>query len=331
MFLLAVATVEAKDPGGGLADRLAERATQPDVTLVPPIGEPSPKAGSFLVAYEVPVGATPDPARVGTYDVAPSSCSEALVFETVPATESREELWLVQSGIGMRLGLPQLGLSASFGQKSLAGISYVVTEKLVVTGGLEELEACCLRSPEKCTDRYVSEYWRGTGKISRLTADDAGLKASVRGLEQAGKIDFANTRGWSMASTWDQPMYFAYRVQGFQAPSCQSYMNDLPDLPNKVLFTGVSRRLASEQQAREDARSDARMQVVKYLGEELKIEGDRVVASAEAVVSGVKDSLVCLDPVAATPEGPSYLARVRMYVDREKLDVAMAEIRSAKK
>ena len=328
MWSIACAVAFAKDPGGGLADRLAERATQPDVTLVPPIGEPSPKAGSFLVAYEPAVGTEPDPARVGTYEVSPSSCSEALVFERVPADETREELWLVQSGIGMRLGLPQLGLSASFGHKSLAGVSYVVKEKLVVTGGLEELEACCLRSPEKCTDRYVSEYWRGTGKISRLVADESGLKASLKNLEAAGKVDFANTKGWSMASTWTEPMYFAYRVQGFQAPSCQSYMNDLPDVEAKVLFTGVSRRLASEQQAREDARSDARMQVVKYLGEELKIENDRVLASAEAVISGVKDSLVCLDPVADTPEGPSHLARVRMYVDRAKIEAAMAEMKS---
>ena len=62
-----------------------------------------------------------------------------------------------------------------------------------------------------------------------------------------------------------------------------------PDLQQRRSRTGPFR--SRFPQAREDARSDARIQVVKYMGEELKIEGDRVLATAEAVVSGVKDSL----------------------------------------
>jgi hypothetical protein len=123
-------------------------------------------------------------------------------------------------------------------------------------------------------------------------------------------------------------MYFAYRVERLQLPSCEAYMNDLPEVPGKVLFTGVSRRVPSEQEARTDARADARLQVVRYLGEELSIEGDEVVSRAEALVSGVKDGLTCLDEPQATPEGPQYLARVRMYVDADRLKAAMQELSS---
>ncbi len=322
-MILLVSALSPAFAADSLPDRLAARATAPDVILVPPVGEPSPKAGSFLIRY-----AGDDPARAGTYEVGPSSCSEALTFKSVAANESREELWLVDAGVGATIGLPQFGVSVGGGAKSIAGVNYQLTDKLVVDGGLKQLEECCLRSPEKCTDRYVSEVWRGGGKIHRVTATDAGIKTSLKALDKLGKIDFATTKGWTMASNWGENMYFAYRTSAFQAPSCQSYMNDLPELDGKVLFTGVSRRVLSEQEARRDAQSDARQQLVKYLGEEYKITGDVVATQAEALVAGIKDSLTCLDPVETTPEGPSYLARVRMYVDRAAVEEAMSAMQS---
>jgi hypothetical protein len=321
VFVLATgfasAGSSAAHAGESLSDRLAERATQPDVVLVPPIGEPSPPMGAFVV-----------PAESGGFDVGPSACSSALTLREVDATETRSELWLVDSGVGARLGLPQFGLSASSGAHSVAGLNYVVQKKLVVSGGLDALEACCLRSPETCTDRYVSEYWVGTGAIHRLTESGGSLKTSLKALDKLGSIDFQNTKGWSMASKWDRPMYFAYRTSEFRARSCSSYMDDLPEQPGRVLFTGVSQRVGSEQQARRDAQADARQQVVRYLGEHLSISGDVATSSAEAVLSGVKDELTCLDDVVTTPEGPSYLARVRMYVDESALTGASAAMKS---
>jgi len=307
--------------GDPLPERLAERATQPSVVLVPPIGEPSPAAGSFLVPAD-----PSDPALAGTFEVARSSCSDALVFKTVSATEAREELWMVDSGIGARLGLPQFGVKIGGSTKSMAGIQYDIADKLVVDGGLAELEACCLRSPDKCTDRYIAEYWRGTGSLYKMVASNAAMKSTLKYLDKLGKIDFGTAKGWSSSSEWTEPQYFAYRVQRFQLPSCESYMNDLQEVEGKVLFTGVSKRLPSEQEARRDARNDARQQLVRYIGEEFSIEGDEVVSHAEALISGVKDGLTCIDEPQSTPEGPQYLARVRMYVDSEAVDAVVADM-----
>lgn len=320
--LLLLSTLPAI-AGESLPDRLAARATAPDVILIPPVGEPSPKAGSFLIRY-----AGDDPARAGAYEVGPSSCSEALTFKTVAANESREELWLLDAGVGATIGLPQFGVSIGGSAKSIAGVKYQLVDKLVVDGGLKALEECCLRSPEKCTDRYVSEVWRGGGEVHRMTGTESGVKTSLKYLDKLGKIDFATTKGWTMASTWGTDMYFAYRTSTFQAPSCQSYMNDLPDVEGKLLFTGVSRRVLSEQEARRDAQDDARQQLVKYLGEEYKITGDVVATRAEALVSGIKDALTCTDPTEQTPEGPAYLARVRMYVDKAAVEAAVAEMQT---
>jgi hypothetical protein len=308
-----------------LSERLAERATQPDVTLTPPISDPSPAAGSFLIPY-TPEG-EPDPKRVGTYEVAASSCTAELAFKVVPSSESREELWMMDSGAGATVGLPQFGIKIGGGTKSMAGIRYTIQDKLIVEpDSIKKLESCCMRNPEKCTDRYIAEYWRGVGALHRSTGTDAALKTSLKALDKVGKIDFGVDKGWTMSSKWEEPQYFAYRVQRFQLPSCQSYMNDLPEVEGKLLFAGVSARSANEQTARMDARNDARQQLVRYLGEEFKITGDQVTSSAEALISRVKDGLTCLDEPTPSPEGPQYLARVVMYVDAAGVEAAAKEM-----
>lgn len=326
-LMLASMAMQPAQAGSNTAQRLAERATQPDVVLVPPVGSPSPKLGSFVILYTPDEGEPVDPARDGTYEVGPSSCSETLKFRQVDATSKREELWMVSTGIGATIGLPQLNIGGSFGTKSLAGIDYALSHKLILDDGLDELEACCLRSPEKCTDRYISEFWYGTGSIHRVQGSEAALKTTLKQLDKLGNVKFGMQKGWSVAEEWDG-QYFAYRVQSFQRPECESYMNDLTEVPGKVLFSGVSARKGSEQAAKRDARNDARQQVVRYLGEEFQLEGDEAISRAEAVISGVKDSLTCMDPVTDTPEGPNYLARVRMYVSADHLEGKLSEVDS---
>ena len=320
MSLILVALAQSAVAGTPVQQRLLEFGAQPDVVLVPPASEPSPKLGSFVVPYTPPGGGPPDPARAGTYDVAPSSCSEALVFKRVDAVERGNELWKIESGIGAHLGLPAFGLSAGVKHKSIAGMEYEVGQKMIVDGGLAELEACCLQQPDRCTTEYISEYWYGVGKIWKMNGTESGVKTSLKQLEKLGHLDFGATKGWTAATEWDEPMFFAYRTQAFQLPQCEVFMNNLPEVEGKVLFTGVSARQSSEQDARRDARDDARRQVVRYLGETYQIQGDEVTTRAEALLTGVKDSLTCLDPVLETPEGPHYLARVRMYVPSETIE-----------
>ena len=308
-----------------LLQRLATLGTQPDVVLVPPIGEPSPAAGSFLIPY-VAEG-EPDPRKLGTYGVGGSSCSDKLTWKLVKSAETRKEVWVVDAGVAANIGLPFFKLGGDFGHKGIAGLDYKVTEKLIVSGGHQPLEECCLRTPEACTDVYISEYWLGTGALHRAASSGGGLKSIVKGLEKNGLVDFSSSSGWNTASEWTEPMYFAYRTASFQQPSCECYMNNLPDDPKRVLFTGVSAREGSEQAARRDARDDARRQLVEYLGTEYQLVGDSAYTHAEALISGVKDSLTCLDDTVATAEGPRHLARVRMYVDRARVDAAMAELK----
>lgn len=312
-----------------LLERIMAYATQPDVVLVPPAGELTPPLGSFVVPYVAPNGAMPDPAKAGTFEAAPSSCSDALRFNAVASSESRQEIWATETGIGMSIGLPVAEIGGSFGRKSIAGIEYHLSQKMVIDrSSLADLEECCLRTPERCTNHYISEAWQGTGRIHRMTATKASLSPAVRQLQGSGSVQFGHESGWSMASEWSEPQYFAYRTVAFQTPSCESYMNDLPEKEGQLRFAGVSSRVDSEQEARRDARDDARRQVVEYLGQQYSIQGDSAIAVAEAVLSGVKDSLTCMDPIIESASGPRYLARVRMYVSMDEVDAGRSTIES---
>lgn len=316
----------AGKPEQRLLERVMGYATAPDVVLTPPSSQPSPPMGSFVVPYEAPGGGEPDPRQAGTYSPAPSSCSEELRFQTVPASESRQEIWATETGIGMSIGLPMVEIGGGWGRKSMAGIEYHLTQKVILDGGLGELEECCLRTPERCTNHYVAEAWMGTARIHRMVSSKAGLKPIVKQLERVGSIDFTNTRGFSMSSEWSEPQYFAYRTVPFQTPSCESYMNDLEPRDGMVLFTGVSERTESEQTARRQARDDARRQVAEYLGQNYSIQGDVAMSTADSIISGVQDSLTCLDPVMETAAGPKYLARVRMYAPAAELDAGRSGV-----
>jgi hypothetical protein len=332
--VLAVALVGLVTPAvaGKAEQRLLERvmayASAPELVLTPPSSVPSPPMGSFVVPYAAPGGGDPDPRRVGTYSAAPSSCSESLQFQTVPATESRQELWATETGIGISIGLPMVEIGGSWGRKSMAGIEYHITEKVILDGGLGELEECCLRTPERCTGEYISESWKGTARIHRMVSSKSGLKPIIKQLEQVGSVDFTNSRGFSMSSEWSEPQYFAYRTVPFQIPRCDSYMNSLEERDGMVLFSGVSGRSESEQDARRDARDDARRQVAEYLGQTFSIQGDVALSNAESLISGVKDSLTCLDPVMESASGPRYLARVRMYASSDDLQAGRTGVRS---
>ncbi len=304
-----------------LLERVMAYASQPDVVLVAPAGELTPALGSFMVPYEAPGGGVPDPQRAGTYESAPSSCSDALEFREISGAESRQELWATETGIGFSIGLPMVEIGGSWGRKSIAGMEYHITRKMVIdTSSLAALEACCVRQPERCTNHYISEAWEGTGRIHRMVSSKAGLKPIVRQLEGTGSLDFSTGSGFSMSSEWAQPQFFAYKTSAFQIPACDSYIGALPDEAGQMLFKGVYNRNESERDARRDARDDARRQIVEYLGQEYSIVGDEALSRAEAVISGAREAVTCLDPNIESASGPRYLARTAMYVSASALE-----------
>jgi hypothetical protein len=157
VFAVAATAHAGKGPSKAVVDQVAQFAVQADAVYQPPVGEPSPAAGSFVQAYAAPDGEEPNPARVGTYDVSTSSCSKHLTFKTVDAVEKREALVVMKTGVAASLGLPIPALSFSGGHSALAGIKYQLDEKLILDGGQEEMTKCCVENPSQCTDEIISE------------------------------------------------------------------------------------------------------------------------------------------------------------------------------
>lgn len=321
LMLVGAAMASLATPAqAGTASDIVEAAVQRDVTLTPPVGQPYPAVGAFVRLYSPQNGEPADPNRVGTYEVAPSACSELFGTKTIKAVDKRSEVWRVSSGSSASVGIPAFKAGAEETGSSVLGIEYNVVEKVLYDGGVEAVTECCLKRPDACTDRYVSEVWRGSGSLYSIDQSKKGVKAALRLLPQVTSAGFHSESGWNRGSEWPEDMFFAFRMNTLSLPSCKAYMNDLSEVEGKVLFTGISARVESEQMARRDARDDATQQLVRYLGSNYKISGDSVEATAASYVKGIKDSLTCLDDIQETVEGPMYLARVRMYVAQDALD-----------
>jgi hypothetical protein len=341
LLALSPALMAAKN-GSNLVQKIAGYARQTDVNWQYPVGKPSPMMGSFVKRYVPADPAHPDPTKVGTFEVAPSVCAQHLVTERVVADETSKEVVIADTQIGLSLGLQSFDIGGTYGRKALGGMEYDLTEKTILKNpaedpkaaeGWEKFEACCVEMPSRCEGgEIVSEWWKGTGAVYRLIDSKASIAGAVSQLAKVAGInaDFKTTKSWSMAKDWGSPQYFAYRTQKVRIPSCEEYMNSSPELADKVRFTGVSDWIGSEPSARGGARDDARKQVVEYLGVEYKLTGDQVAKAAEAVLSGVKDDLTCVDKMPSASTGTAFQSRVRMYVDKARLDEAVATMRSAK-
>jgi hypothetical protein len=341
LIALSPALMAAKN-GSNLVAKIAGYARQTDVVWQYPVGEPSPMMGSFVKRYVPEDPAHPDTTKLGSFEVAPSVCAQHLKYKRVATHETSKEVVIADTQVGLSLGLQSFDIGGTFGRKALGGMEYDLTEKTILknlaedeeaAAGWEKFEACCVEMPSRCEGgEIISEWWKGTGAVYRLIDTSAGISGAVSQLAKVAGInaDFKTTKSWSMAKDWSAPQYFAYRTQKVRIPSCEEYMNSSPELTDKVRFTGVSEFLGSESAARGAARDDARKQVVEYLGVEYKIQGDEVTKAAESVLSGVKDDLTCVDKMPSASTGQSYQSRVRMYVDKARLDEAVAKMRSAK-
>jgi hypothetical protein len=302
-----------------LVEQVRAFAIQPDVVYQPPVGEPSPKLGAFVERNED-----------GTFSTVQSKCTTKLTFKDVKSIERRSQLAEFDVGLAAKLNLQVRGVQveASFGKKSLAGIEYNIGNKRILDGGQEEVVECCVQHPSQCEGEFVSEWWQGTGKFFRINTSQAAIKATLKELQgNGGAVDFSVSKGFNMESSWDEPMFFAYRTEKLKLQTCAEFLRDNQPDGNARFFVGVSKFKGSEQEAREDAREAAHREIAQVLGTEFVMVDGEASRVAEALISGVFGNFECVDTDTAGPS-PSYLARVRYTVDRVKFDAEMAKMTS---
>ncbi|MFH1466807.1 MAG: hypothetical protein ABIO70_20655 [Pseudomonadota bacterium] len=311
--------------------------------------DPSRYIGRFL----------PDdlPGPVDETAAMPSACSRFITARTVDAGGVvYDEVFSASSEAAARAGVPAVlgaGLDASFG--SLVRVHYTLTRKLVAEiADPASFAACCAEAPGQCTGRFIGEFLEGTGEVSYATGREGGgeLDATAGGLEVQHGV------AWRRSIQFPSPVYFAmkttrnaYASDAMAPPEggCGPWTESPPRSAQGQYFVGVSALLDAEHTAREAALLDARVQVVRWLGESistgtLRVETTTgsgaglttalqqrttVQAAAAGVATYVKDQAWCVQAIG-TPAGYRYVAKVLAFLpDSDDARAAEAVIGAA--
>ncbi|TNE90824.1 MAG: hypothetical protein EP330_07270 [Deltaproteobacteria bacterium] len=323
--VLAALPALAKPAPKAMLNQLAAYFQGTDVHLQPPVGEPSPKAGSFITRYQTPEGSEPDPKKYGTHEVSVGECTGHLVFKEVTAAEHRESLLKVESGVAAKIGIPGTGFSigGEAGRSTLAGIEWDLTHKMILDSGEAEMIKCCLEEGQ-CTDEFISEWWKGTGTLYQARTDKVGVKALLKSLGKAnGQIGLSSNSNFSQATSWDEPMYFAYRTTKLELPTCEDYLEKHPPGDDWVSFTGVSKFLDNEQQAEDDAWDHVVDQLVESLGARYDEGSDSAKVIAGDIL-GIFEQFSCRDTVKDAR--PQVQVRTRIKTEKTRFDAKVDEL-----
>ncbi len=189
--------------------------------------------------------------------------------------------------------------------------------------------ACCKKAPDMCSDRYIAEFLKGAGATYVGTQKDKKLKVEVTpgspipGLDVSvfPKLEVDTEMAWYRGTTFSKPVYFAFKTsevnlqEGFKA--CGDWQDAPPKSSLGQYFVGVAPMADGEATGRDLAMDSARLQTVKFLGEQIATGSLRVdtvsgsgagVAStlsqqgtteraAAGIAAYVKDEAWCVVPV----------------------------------
>ncbi len=313
--------------------------------------DPSPYLGRF-----VPEGAL----DLDDAMAMQTACGEHITYREIDAGGVQyDEYFNASTSVSAGLGLPLLsslgaGGSVGFGYKggSIVRVQYTLTRKMVAT--LEDPEAfaaCCEEGAGRCTGLYLGEFLEGSGKVMHFTADQKGLKASggAKGVEVG--VEVKDGVQWQRSVTFDNPVFFAFKTTAVPpdlykaCEPCGDWTSQIPRSNRGEYFVGLSDILDSERIARSQAQRDARIQVVRYLGESIQAgsievlsttgdasdltsrldQNEFVETAAAGVAELVKDRCWCIEE-HETPGGVRFEAKVLAFLPAAEEEEAVAEL-----
>ncbi len=264
-----------------------------------------------------------------------TSCSGFVTYREVGGGNvTYDEVMSASSAAAGRIGVPAImGVGASAGTTSVVRVHYTLTRKLI--GEIQDpdgFRACCLQTEDRCTERYVGEFMEGTGEIYYALGRALDFQGKAAASKVTGEISYHKETAWQQAIQFESPVFFAFKVH--QNPvkleiGCGDWVTRPPKSATAQYFVGISPAMDSESLARSAALRDARLQVVRWLGESLatgtisnvgisgsiqdmqsSLQEDTVVeAAASGVASMVKDENWCIE-ATPVPGSTRYVAKV---------------------
>lgn len=303
--------------------------------------DPSHFIGRFL-SNELPASEIDENRGIQT------ECSAFVTYREVRAAGNFDEYYNSSTSVGAELGIDTSpaadiiqtgpGGTGEFSTESGTSIrvQYNLSRKLIAH--VEDpagFRACCDSIVGGCTNRFVGEFWAGTGTIYERSgrATDVGARGNAPHVKAGFEV--ADGWVWRRGTEFDD-VYFAFRVVDRVATDDCGWVDQLPRSQDGKYFVGISPPSATEDIARTMAMRHARTQAVQYLGESILAESRNVssviegyieseivvTTAAEGLAQFVKDDRYCAAEQLETPEGVKYIARVLAFFPKESEDEA---------
>jgi hypothetical protein len=288
-----------------------------------------------------------------------SACTEYVTYKEVRASGTFDEYYnastAVQGGFGISApgaggaagaalnaagaDAPSGSADGSFSSGTAVRVKYELTKKLVAN--IEDIAGfnkCCASNPGACSNRFIGEFWKGTGELYENTGQQMGANAEASAPQGEANLSVADGWVWRRATNFDD-VYFAFRVMDRQTKDTCAWADQVPVSDKGQYFVGVSPPSATEDIARQMAMRNARTQAVQYLGSVIResststsnvvqgyVENANVIeTAAEGIASFVKDERYCAAETIETPEGVKFKTKVLAFFPEEKKAEAAAK------
>jgi len=235
--------------------------------------DPSSYVGRFL-----PAGAE----VVSEADALEMPCSPYVTEKVVDASGmSFDEYFAASSSARANLGIPEvLGAGADGAATSVVRVRYETARKMQYEiADPAGFEACCLRAPGQCSDRFVGEFLSGTGEVFYSVGTEGEVKAQALSTDYLAGLELKDGRYWKSSLTFTKPLYFAFSVtpcpncgggdvpSGHCSDAAVTWDDTLPRSSQGQYFVGTSQVFDNESSARDDALRSATQQALKFGGE----------------------------------------------------------------
>ena len=282
------------------------------------------------------------------------TCSQYIDVEIVDGGGvAYTEVYNASAEVSARFGLPPIMAEAGGSAQRAFVASYTVDKKMRhIIKDAAAFEACCMENPDQCTERFIGEFTSGTGSLFWTEGKSAKVDFQLPTGGIPADIDGYMGMDWTKAIDFPNPVYFAFKTTDNAAKplgtgECSSVDWDTapPRTSAGQYFVGVSKRWDSESGARDEAMTQAKVQAVKWLAEQIttgSITSERasgtggsvttalekestLETAASAMASFVKDHAWCTDH-QKTPDGTSYLMKVAAFLPASEYAKAADEL-----
>ncbi|MEL6348393.1 MAG: hypothetical protein AAFV53_35125 [Myxococcota bacterium] len=248
-----------------------------------------------------------------------------------------DHVYQASSQAAMNIGIPGIaGASGAGGSDATVRVSYTLTKKLIAeVSDPAGFEDCCRENSDSCDKLFIGEFIAGTGAIHCGVGKAADFDLSSIGGGVAGDMSVKHGALWRSATTFTQPVYFAFRTTAAGTrDACGDWINQAPTSADGLYFVGVSDPVDSESTARDDAMKSARKQVYAWALQQTSQSDSTTTRSANSVtieemerntafsgtIGQLKDRNWCVRE-EATGVGVRYKTYVLTFLNNDQVDM----------